>query len=503
MTEIGPQAVKAVAWNAAGTFGTQAVSFVITVVLARLLSPAEFGLVAMLTVFVALAGVLVDSGYVAALIQKPTVTPEDESSVFALNLVVALVLCVVFWFAAVPIAAFYHQPALVPITRVTSLVLVGNALGMVQTALLSKRLDFRALGQATIGAALASGLLAIVLAARGWGVWSLVAQSVASSFVRSGLLWVLAPWRPRWLFSFGAVRSLFRYSSRLLVTSLLAAIIENIMSIVIGRLFDPAALGLFERAQAAQRAVTRALNSVVGDVSFPTYSALQADRAALRRTFRRSVVASSAVIMPLMTVLAAVGRPLFGVVYSERWLASVPYFQVLCVAGSVYHLHALNLSLIKSSGRSDLFLRLALCRQALVVLSVLGSCRYGVMAMVWTQFVVVVTLVFANGAYAGRLADYGILTQLREVAPLAAAAVLAAGAAQAVGLAVHDWRPGYQLVPMAAAGALTYVGLVYATNIAGAAELAQQLRAKLGRRRPALGRRRRPGAEEADGATEE
>lgn len=228
------KAARAVMWNAAGTFGNRALQFATTVALARLLSPAEFGMVAVWAIFTYLANALIESGFGSALIQMQAVAREDESAVFHFNLAMAGLLYAIFWFLADPIARFYGQPELVPLARVLALVFFCNALGLVQGTLLTKQLNFRLLARAQLGATVASGSLGILLALRGWGVWSLAAQTIANAAVRLALLWFQSPWRPLGRFRPAALRAMFPFGSRLLVSSLLSSVMENIYPLIIG-----------------------------------------------------------------------------------------------------------------------------------------------------------------------------------------------------------------------------------------------------------------------------
>ena len=266
---LGDKTVRAVLWNAAGTFGNRALQFAATVVLARLLSPADFGMVAVLAIFTYLANALIESGFGSALIQMQAVTREDESAVFHFNLAMAVLLYAALWFLAEPIARFYGQPELAPLARVLALVFFCNAFGLVQNTLLTKQLNFRQLTQAQLGATVVSGSLGILLALRGWGVWSLAAQTIANAAVRSALLWILSPWRPLGQFRLASLRAMFPFGSRLLASGLLGSVVENVYPLIIGKFFTQADVGFYARAQLAQRQAADSFTGVIVSVSFP------------------------------------------------------------------------------------------------------------------------------------------------------------------------------------------------------------------------------------------
>ncbi len=426
-TRLADKALGAMVWNGLGTFGTRAIQFVVTVVLARLLSPAEFGMVAVLTIFTAIAATLVESGFGTALIQKQTVTREEESAVFHFNLTMAAVLYVAFWFLASPIARFYDQPELVPLARVLALVFLFNAFGLVQGCLLTKQLNFRVQTRALMLATVLSGVLGIAMAILGCGVWSLVAQALGNAFFRSFLLWLQSPWRPLWRMRFDALRGMFPYGSRLLLSSLLGVLFENAYVIVIGKFFTKADVGFYTRAQLTQRLATDSLTGVVVNVTFPVYASVQDDPAELREGYRRSILYASVILFPLMFGLAAMAEPLFLLLFTQKWAPSIPYFRILCLAGALYHLQALNLSVLKAVGRSDLYLRLTVVKVALVLTAMAITYRFGMFGLVWGQAVVAWLALGINSLYAGRLIRFPLREQLRDVLPYAGIGACAAG----------------------------------------------------------------------------
>ena len=481
-SRLADNAAGAVLWNAAGAFGGRAIQFAAAVVLARLLSPAEFGMVAVLAIFTYLANALIESGFGSALIQMQTVTREDESAVFHFNLAMAGLLYAAFWFLAPAIARFYGQPELVPLARVLALVFFCNAFGLVQGTLLTKQLDFRRLTQAQLGATLASGSLGILLALRGWGVWSLAAQTIANAAVRSALLWFQSPWRPLGRFRLASLRAMFPFGSRLLASGLLGSVLENVYPMIIGKFFTQADVGFYARAQLAQRQAADTLTGVIVSVSFPAYAALQHDPAQLREGYRRSIVYASVVLFPLMLGLAALARPLFLLVFTAKWAASIPYFRILCLSGMLYHLHALNLNVLKAVGRSDLYLRLSVLKAALVLGGLLLSVRFGMWGIVWGQVLVSWLGLAINSFYAGRIIHYPLHRQIRDVqvyfwlsAGLAGLAFAASRSLQGLPLAV-------QTAVLALGYAGGYLGLARLFRLDAPAALFRQFQLQIRRR---------------------
>lgn len=479
---LGDQAVRAVLWNTAGTFGNRALQFAVTVVLARLLSPEEFGMVAVLAIFTYLANALIESGFGSALIQMQTVTREDESAVFQFNLAMAVLLYAAFWFLAEPIARFYGQPELVPLARVLALVFFCNAFGLVQSTLLTKQLDFRRLTRAQIGATVVSGSLGILLAVRGWGVWSLAAQTIANAAVRSALLWLQSPWRPLGRFHGASLRAMFPFGSRLLASSLLGSVLENVYPLIIGRFFTKADVGFYARAQLAQRQAADTFTGIIVSVSFPAYAAIQHDPAQLREGYRRSIVYASVVLFPLMLGLAALARPLFLLVFTAKWAASIPYFQILCLSGMLYHLHALNLSVLKAVGRSDLYWRLSILKAALILGGLLLSVRFGMEGIVWGQVLVSWLGLAITSFYAGQIIHYPLHRQIRDIQPYFWLSAGLAGLAFAASRLLQGLPLAVQSAILAAGYAGAYLGLARLFRLDAPAALFRQLRRQIGDR---------------------
>lgn len=461
---IGNRMLRAAAWHGAGTFANRAIQFVITLVLARLLTPAEFGLVAVLTVFTLIANTLVESGFGAALIQKPEVTAADASAVFHFNMAMSGILYAVLWFLAEPIARFYGQPLLAPLARTVSAALVFNALGLVQGTLFARKLDFRPQSKALVLSTGLSGSIGIALATQGCGVWSLVAQIVANSACRALLLWTYSSWRPTLRVDLGALRAMLPYGSRLLASSLLGVLFENSYLMVIGRCFTKADVGFYSRSQLTVRLATDSLTGVIVNVSFPAYATLQDDPVALRREYRRTILHASAVLFPLMLGLAAMATPLFLFLYSEKWAPGIPYFRILCLSGMFFHVHAFNLNVLKAVGRSDLFLRLALVKFVLLLAGLGAALPFGLTGIVWGQVAVSWIGLAVNAFFAGRLMRYPLRDQLCDILPFMGTGALGAGLTYAASLgmgALPPWLQVALLVPLQAGLCLGLAFLVH------------------------------------------
>lgn len=456
--------IQALSWTFVDAIAQRGVQFVIGVVLARILFPEQFGLIGMLTIFMAVIRAFLDSGFGSALIQKRNVTETDVCSVFYFNITVGIVAAIVLCVCAPWIAAFYRQPVLTPLARALSLTIVINSFGLIQRTVLSKGISFKTQTKASLIAGLLSGAIGIVLALSGYGVWSLVGQQLSSAFVVTSCLWLFSDWRPALLFSFDALRQLFGFGSRLLFSSVLNQIFENIYLVVIGRLFSATDLGFFARAKALNDLPCQTLSEMVARVTFPVFATLQDDRERLKRGLRKSLTLLSAVNFPMMIGLMVVAKPLVLVLLTNKWAASIPYLQLLCIAGLLYPLHLMNLNALQALGRADLFFRLEVIKKVLIVGSILLTWRWGIPAMIYGMIAVSVVSYYLNSYYSGQLLEYPLTQQLHDVCPFLMAAVLMGVVVRSTGVLLST-NPSVQIVTQVSIGTLVYAILCWTIGV--------------------------------------
>lgn len=419
--------ISALFWSSFELLGQQSIQFVIAVILARLLLPSEFGLIAMLAIFMAVAQSIVDSGFGSALIQKSDSTHVDECSIFYFNIIVGILGAGFLCIAAPLIAEFYSEPLLVPLTQVLSLNLVINAFGLIQVSLLTKATDFKTQSKVSLASVATSGLIGIAMAFHGAGVWSLVVQSICQNLFRTCLLWFFFRWHPSWTFSIRALGTMFRFGSRLLFSGLLDTVFQNIYSVVIGRLFSPADLGFYARAVSVRDLPVQNIASSVGRVTFPVFSSFQNEKERLKKGVQKALQFMALVNFPVLIGLAVVAKPLVVLILTEKWLPCVTYLQLLCVVGILYPLHAINLNVLKAQGRSDIFFRLEVLKKIMAVVAIIVTYRWGISAMICGQIATSLISYYLNSYYTGRLLGYGLVQQSRDFAStLAAACVMGA-----------------------------------------------------------------------------
>lgn len=402
------------------TVARQAIQFGFTIVLARLLAPAEFGVLAMLSIFIGLAGVMAEGGLGAALIQRQGSTPLEESSVFYFNAGVGLAMTLALAASAPLVASLYGEPRLMTITVAMSLNVLLNSLGSIHGALIVR--EGRLGLQLRIGliVSVVSGGFGLLLALRGYGAWSLVGQSLCSSLLATTLLWTWHHWRPVMEFSGQALRPLLRYGGALMLCDLLEAVFGRLHTLLIGRLYGAAPLGLYMRASSTQQLPKMMLGSVIQKVTFPLLSSAAAEcnnASILLAHTRGSLRAASILYIPAMFGLAATAKALVPFLFGPHWLPSVPILQVLCLAGALYPLHQVNLTLLKAMGHSSLFLRLEILKKAVLVALLMFAIPMGLLAVAWSQVAAGIVAALINGYYSKALIGYGVSSQLRDLTP--------------------------------------------------------------------------------------
>ena len=411
------QAVRGAVWGFIEAVGLRGVQFVIGIILARLLVPEQFGLIGMLTIFMALSWTFMDSGFGAALIQKQTITEEDKNSIFYFNILIGITICGSLCLAAPWVAVFYDQPILTSLLRVMSIVIVINSLGMVQGNLLIKEIDFKTQTKISLIGSILSGIIGVTMAYHGFGVWSLVVQQLSNATFRVILLWVFNSWRPAWMFSMDSLRQMFGFGSKMLCSGLLNTGFEQIYVIVIGKMFSPAALGLYTRANNLKNMPSWTLCAMVGRVTFPVFSKIQDDPERVKRGMKKSLTSMVMINFPVMIGLTIIAYPMVLVLLTNKWEPCIPYLQVLCLTGLMLPLNYINLSVLRALGRSDLFLRLEVLSKIFIIINIIVTWRWGIMAMISGQVVVSILSYGLNVYYNKILVNYSMREQIKDLYP--------------------------------------------------------------------------------------
>lgn len=429
---IKHKAVNATIWSAIETFARQGVLFGITLILARLLTPTDYGTVALLSIFFGVAGVFINSGFASALIQRQDISDVDLSSVFYFNIGIALLFSTLLSLAAPWFAAFYNMPVLKPLTWLMAAGLFIGAFGSIQSTLLTKTLNFRRQFVSSLASAVVMGIIAIPLARNGYGVWSLAIASLAATCVSTLILWLLSSWRPRLVFSVQAIRSLFRFGSFLMVSSLLDTLVTRLNTLVIGKFYSPRDLGYYSRADGTQQLPAGLLSGVIGRVAFPIFAVAYHDIELLRSGLRKAITSAMMINIPVMLGMAVTARLLVIVLFGEQWLPCVQYLQILCLGGILWPLHVLNLKVLAAQGHSDLFFRLEVIKKIVGIILIGTACFFGIIAIAWSMVASGVICFVINAHYSGKLLNYGVIRQTADLIPYLAGSVVMAACVWAV-----------------------------------------------------------------------
>lgn len=409
--------IKGVAWSAVDNVSSHAVTFIVGIILARLLSPEDYGLIGIIGIFTAICNCFINAGLASALIRKKDATEDDFNTVFICNLVVSIFLYLVLFLCAPYIADFFERQELTSLIRVSSLGLIIGALAMVQRTILTKRIDFKTQTKITIISVITQGVVGISTAFMGWGVWALVAQGLTAGVVSTVLLWYNNKWFPKWSFSITSFRELFGFSSKMLASNLIDTIWKEINQVVIGKLYSPAALGQISRASGFSSLFSRNITGIVQRVSFPVLSEMQNDPNRLKSGYQKIIRSTMTVTFPCMLLLASVSKPMIITLIGEKWLQAAEFLQIICFSSMLYPLHAINLNMLQVQGRSDLFLRLEIIKKAIAVGPILIGIFVSIYWMLIAGIGTSIIAYYLNSYYSGTMINYGMKEQIKDIAP--------------------------------------------------------------------------------------
>jgi len=404
-------------WRFLERCGAQGVTFVVSIILARILDPEVYGTIALVTVFTTIMQVFVDSGMGNALIQKKDSDDLDFSSVFYFNIVVCAMLYVVMFFLAPFISAFYKNPELTPVIRVLSLIIIISGVKNVQQAYVSKNMLFKRFFFSTLGGTIGAAIVGIIMAYNGFGVWALVIQMLFNATVDTTILWITVEWRPKKNFSFQRLRRLFTYGWKLLLSSLLDTVYNDLRQLIIGKIYTKEDLAFYNQGDKFPKLIVTNINTSIDSVLLPTMAQVQDDHKAVKNMTRRSIKISTYVMMPLMTGLAVCANPLVSLILTEKWLPCVPFLRIFCFSYAFWPIHTANLNAIKAMGRSDLFLKLEIIKKIVGIVLLISTMFISVKAMAYSLLVSSVLGQIINAWPNKKLMNYSYLEQLKDMLP--------------------------------------------------------------------------------------
>ena len=423
---IKNKAIKGAGWSFADNIMSQGITFLVGLVLARLLTPEEYGLIGIIAIFIAVFNSIVDSGFSNALIRKTDAKDIDYNTVFITNMVLSVILFFALFFSAPTIADFFNQPQLVPLTRVMGSVVIINAFAIIQRTILVKKVDFKTQTKVSLIASVASGVVGIAMAVSGYGVWSLVGQQISRQLLNSMFLWIWAKWYPRIQFSVQSFKELFGFGWKLLVSGLIDTVWREIYQVVIGKCYSAETLGQYTRAQQFGSIFSSNLTTVVQRVSYPVLSEIQDDKSRLKTAYKKVIKVTMLVTFCCMLGLAAIAEPMIVTLIGNQWLPAIPLLQIICFQMMLYPLHAINLNMLQVQGRSDLFLKLEIIKKIIAVGPLLMGIFLNIYWMLWGSVITGFIAYYLNAFYSGRFLNYSIWEQIKDILPSFIVAILMA-----------------------------------------------------------------------------
>ncbi len=411
------QALSGMVWSSIQTFGNQFISFGVSIVLARLLLPAEFGLIGMIGIFMGIGGALINSGLTSSIIRTKDPDQADYSTVFVFNLAGSVLIYALMFLAAPFIADFFHQPILTKITRLYTLTFIIGAFSAVQLTRLHKHLDFKSETKASLAATASAAVVGITLAYNGFGVMSLVWMALANGTVNTLMLWGQSRWKPSLIFDRQKFRYHFGFGSRMMFSGILDILFTNAYTLLIGKFYNAAQLGYYTRANTLRQLPVATFSGILNKVTYPLFAEIKDDDVRLKSVYKQIMKMVIFIIAPVLMLMGVLAEPLFRFLFTEKWLPAVPYFRILCAAGVLYPLHAYNLNILQVKGRSDLFLKLEIVKKVSLAIVILASFPFGMFGLIWGQVIFSCLAFFINTHYSGKFLNYSSWEQLRDITP--------------------------------------------------------------------------------------
>lgn len=456
------KSVLGVFWVFIQQFSNQAVTFIISVILARLLMPSDFGLIGMVAVFMSVSQILLNSGLTQSLIRESEPTQSDYSTVFYFNIGVGIVLYIILFFAAGLIADFYTQPILTNIIRVYSFIIVINAFGAVQFTRLTKQMEFKAQMMVTVPSIIVGGAFGVILAFMDFGVWSLVYMSLVQAVLRTVQIWLRSKWIPSWDFSKEKFKYHFGFSYKLGLSGLINSLYSNLYQILIGRYFSAAQLGFYTRADSMKNLPVANISTALNKVTYPLFAEIKEDQLRLKKAYKMVMVSVLFILTPVMVYLMVIAEPLFRLLLTEKWLPAVTYFQILCLSGILYPLHSYNLNILNVKGRSDLFLKIEVLKKFFGIFIIILTINFGILALIWGQVVASIMALIINSHYSGKFINYSLKQQLRDIAPTLLLASFVGIAAWAMDSNLFDsWNDIFRILVSGFIGGFLFLGTAH------------------------------------------
>ena len=467
------QALSGVFWTSLQLLGTQGLSLGVSLILARLLLPAEFGLIAMLGIFIGIGSTLIGGGLTQSLIRSENLDEEDYATVFYFNLVGSVVIYVITFLAAPYIAAFYKQELLTNVVRLYTITFIINAFSAIQITRLTKNLDFKTQTKVAVPSLIIGSTVGIVMAYKGFGVWSLVWSGIVQAIASTIQLWIWAKWFPQWVFNIQKFKYHFNYGVKLMFSGVLDALFTNAYIIIIGKFFAPAQVGFYSRADTLSILPVGIVNAVITKVTFPLFSSIQNDDERLKMVYKKIMQMVVFLVAPLLVLMAALAEPLFRFLFTEKWMPAVPYFQILCFTGIMYPIHGYNLQILIVKGRSDLFLKLEILKKVMIALVIVISFQYGIYGLLYGGLLLSVVGFFVNTHFSAKYLSYSSWQQTKDLLPMIVLSIAVGGLVYFMDyfLKINSITDFFRLSIGGSTGVLLYFSITYLFKISALSEL--------------------------------
>ncbi len=415
--DVKKQVLAGLFWKFSERIIAQLISLIVSIILARMLEPTDYGAVSLVMVFITIANVFVSSGLGSALIQKKDADNLDFSSVLFINIVMGLILYLVLFFIAPYVATFYNMPILAPVLRVLGIRIPVAAVNSVQHAYVSRNMLFKRFFWSTLFGTLFSGIVGIAMAFQGWGVWALVAQYLVNCCTDTVVLWITIKWRPQFKYSWERAKGLVKYGWKILVSGLIDSVYSQLRSLIIGKLYRPESLAFYNQGDKYPSLIVININASISGVLFPAIAQFQDDTEKMKQMTRRAIQVSSFVMWPMMIGLAVVAEPFVELILTDKWLSCVPYLRIFCFSYGLWPIHTANLQVLNAMGRSDLYLRLEIIKKAVGIITLIITMQYGTLAIAWGVFFTGITSTFINSSPNKKLLNYTYYEQLQDLLP--------------------------------------------------------------------------------------
>ncbi len=455
MSTIKKQAFSGVVWTFVQQFSLQIINFIVQIILARLLMPEMFGLIAMLTVFIAIGQMLMDGGMTSSLIRTKNPTQLDYSTVFVTNFIISFGAYLLTFFASPYIARFYNQEILKDILRVYALTFVVRSFVAVHVAKLTKEMNFKTQMILQIPSTIAGAIVGVLMAYMGYGVWSLVFLNLTQSVVFTVQYWVFIPWRPSFIFNKEKFKYHFNFGYKLTAAALLDTVYKNLYNILIGKVFSPTITGYYNQADTIRLLPVTHMATVLDKVTFPLFSSISDDKQ-LKNAFKTTMKLAVFISVPIMMYLIVMANEIFIFVLGEKWTPAVPYFQILGVSSIIRPLHSYNLNILKVKNRSDLFLRLEVVKKIIGFVAILVSIPFGIMPLVYSYTISYYIMVLLNTYFSGKQINYRMSEQLKDISVLFVIGIISS-------LVAFFFNKFLILVPLSVFLRILFVGFAFLT----------------------------------------